>query len=327
MLPYKRALVTGGAGFIGSHLVDALLENGISVHVLDNLSTGRMENLRDARRYITFFEGDLRDERTVSKACSGCEVVFHQAAMVSVPKTIENPLESAMINDIGTLTVFGCCKNNRVKRIIYASSSAVYGDDPRIPLKEDTPPSPISPYAVQKLTNEYYGKTFSLLYGLESVGLRYFNVFGPRQDPSSPYSGVISIFMSKSLQNMAPTIYGDGNQTRDFIFVKDVVRSNLAASIVEGVSGKVFNVATGRQISILELWNTICNVSGCKLTPLYSFERKGDILHSAGNVHMMKTCLGVEPQFSFEDAVKTTYEWYFDTQHSRRESRPLTGGE
>ena len=226
----KKALVTGGAGFIGSHLVDALLSDGCQVVVLDNLSTGRLSNLEHVIDKISFHKGDIRDRETLANAVKDCEVVFHQAAMVSVPRTVEDPLGSAMINEIGTLLVLEAARKHHVKRVVLASSSAVYGDDPDLPKMEKMVVKPLSPYAVQKLTGEYYANIYYDLYGLETSCLRYFNVYGPRQDPSSPYSGVISIFMSRALSQKSPVIYGDGNQYRDFIFVNDVVRANLLAA-------------------------------------------------------------------------------------------------
>jgi len=266
-MQFNRALVTGGAGFIGSHLVDALVAEGCEVVVIDDLSTGNLSNLEHIKDRITFYKGDIRDQDLLRKAADGCEVVFHQAAVVSVPQTVENPIDSAMVNDIGTLFVLDTARNKNVKRVILASSCAVYGDDHKLPKVESMTPKPQSPYAVQKITGEYYARLYHDLYGFETVCLRYFNVYGPRQDPSSPYSGVISIFMSKSISGQPPVIYGDGNQYRDFIFVKDVVRANLLAAEKDEATGKVFNVGTGGYVRINQLWEMIGRISGFNIEP------------------------------------------------------------
>ncbi|RLC23000.1 MAG: hypothetical protein DRH21_07590, partial [Deltaproteobacteria bacterium] len=223
---FNKALVTGGAGFIGSHIVDALVAEGCDVVVLDDLSSGSLSNLEHIKNKITFYKGTIQDQKILMKASENCEVIFHQAAMVSVTKTVDNPVDSAFINDLGTLFVLESARQNKVKRVVLASSSAVYGDDPLLPKHENMPLKPMSPYAVQKLTGELYARIYYDLYGLETVCLRYFNVYGPRQDPSSPYSGVISIFMTRAVSKKPPVICGDGKQYRDFVFVKDVVKAN-----------------------------------------------------------------------------------------------------
>jgi len=232
-IKFKKVLVTGGAGFIGSHLVDALVSSGCKVTVLDDLSTGRLSNIEHLKDNITFYKGDIRDRETLDTAVKDCDVVFHQAAMVSVPQTVGDPVGSAMVNEMGTLSVLESSRKHNVKRVVLASSSAVYGDDPQLPKRETMVSKPLSPYAVQKLTGEYYARLYNDLYGLETVCLRYFNVYGPKQDPMSPYSGVISIFMSRAVSKEAPVIYGDGKQYRDFIFVNDVVSANLLAAGVD----------------------------------------------------------------------------------------------
>ena len=309
-LKFNKVLVTGGAGFIGSHLVDALVAEKCDVTVLDNLSTGHLSNLRHIENRITFYEGDIQDQGILIKASKGCEFIFHQAAMASVPQTVENPVGSAMVNDIGTLFVLEAAKKNNVKRVVLASTCAIYGDDPRLPKRENMNPKPQSPYAVQKLTGEWYARLYFDLYGIETVSLRYFNVYGPRQNPSSPYSGVISIFMTKASGKKIPVIYGNGNQYRDFIFVKDVVKANLLAVNGNKAMGKIFNIGTGRYIRINELWKMICKLTENKIEPKYEPSRPGDVLESVANIDHARKDLGFEPEYSFENGLKETFEYY-----------------
>ena len=306
----KKALVTGGAGFIGSHLVDALLSDGSQVVVLDNLSTGRLSNLKYTIDKISFHKGDICDRETLDNAVKDCEVVFHQAAMVSVPQTVEDPVGSAMVNEIGTLLVLEAARKHHVKRVVLASSSAVYGDDPDLPKIEKMVVKPLSPYAVQKLTGEYYANIYYDLYGLETCCLRYFNVYGPRQDPSSPYSGVISIFMSRALSQISPVIYGDGGQYRDFIFVNDVVRANLLAAETIGVKKEIFNIGTGKDITIDRLWEMTCDLCSLDIKPEYKTARDGDIVESVSSIDRAKKVLGFNPEYSFEEGLKITFDWY-----------------
>jgi UDP-glucose 4-epimerase len=306
----KRVLITGGAGFIGSHLVDGLLSEGCRVTVIDDLSTGHLSNLEHVYEQIIFYRGDIRDQELLIKAVKGCDTVFHHAAMVSVPRTVEQPIDAAMINDIGTLLVLEAARKNNIKRVVLASSCAVYGDDPELPKHEDMNPKPQSPYAVQKLTGEFNARLYHVLYGLETVSLRYFNVFGPRQDPSSPYSGVISIFLNKAMEKEAPIIYGDGKQYRDFIFVKDVVKANLLAAKRDGAKGKIFNIGTGSFILINQLWEMICDMSGRTIDPAFEQPRSGDILESVANIDRAKSVLGFEPEYEFLQGLKTTFDWY-----------------
>jgi UDP-glucose 4-epimerase len=305
-----RALVTGGAGFIGSHLVDALIGRGARVTVIDNLSTGRMENLREAGPDLDFHEGDIRDSALLSKLMPGVDVVFHQAAVVSVPLSVAQPIDSAGVNEMGTLTVLETARQAGCRRVVLASSSAVYGDDPQLPKREDMPLRPLSPYAVQKMVGEYYAGLYGTLYGLETACLRYFNVFGPRQDPSSPYSGVISIFMDRAAAGRAPVIYGDGEQTRDFVYVKDVVAANLKAATQEAAVGRVFNIGTGRTITVNRLWQNVAELAGIALSPEYQGVRDGDILHSVAAIDAARQRLGFAPEVSFEDGIASTYHWY-----------------
>lgn len=312
----QKALVTGGAGFIGSHIAEALVDQGCEVVVLDNLASGHLSNLDAIKEKLTFVEGDIEDEALVSSVLQGCDIVFHQAAVVSVTKTIDQPVMSAGVNDLGTLKVFEAARRNGVRRVVSASSSAVYGDVPQLPKTESMIPSPLSPYAIQKLTNEYYAELYHRMYGLETVCLRYFNVYGPRQDPSSPYSGVISIFMLKALENQPPSIYGDGHQTRDFVFVKDVVQANLLAARNEGASGKVYNIGTSSSVEINALWWSIAGLAGCTLAAQHEEARPGDIIHSLASIQRAKEQLGFQPGFSFEEGLRRTFEWY---RHNARE--------
>jgi len=311
-IKFKKALVTGGAGFIGSHIVDALLSNGCQVIVLDDLSTGRLSNLKHIKDKISFYKGDIRDREALDTAAKDCEVIFHQAAMVSVPQTVENPVDSAMVNEVGTLSLLESARKSNLKRVVLASSCAIYGDDSQLPKVEDMLPKPLSPYAVQKLTGEYYARLYNDLYGLETVCLRYFNVYGPRQDPTSPYSGVISIFMSKAVSKEAPVIYGDGKQYRDFVFVNDVVRANLLAASTDGTSGKIFNIGTGKYVTIDRLWELTCDLCSLNIKPEYKPPRPGDIVESVANIDHSEKVLGFNPKYSFEKGLEITLNWYKD---------------
>ena len=308
----SHALVTGGAGFIGSHLVDELVAGGCRVTVLDNLSTGHRQNIDHLGDRIDFVEGDIRDEGLLSQVVKGCEVVFHQAAVVSVSQSVQDPSHACEVNDLGTVRVLDASRRNGVRRVVMASSSAVYGDDPRMPKTEEMAPMPLSPYAVQKLTGEFYASVFGGLYGLETVCLRYFNVFGPRQDPSSPYSGVISIFMKKASAGEAPTIYGDGGQSRDFIYVKDVVRANVLAATEAAAAGQVFNVGTGAFIRIVDLWKLIGELSGVTIDPLFGQPRAGDIRESVSDIGRIQRLLGFRPRVALRQGLIDTLAWYRD---------------
>jgi nucleoside-diphosphate-sugar epimerase len=306
----RKALVTGGAGFIGSHLVEALVHNKCQVTVLDNLASGSLANLSAVRERVRFVQGDIQDENTLNEAAEECDTIFHQAAIVSVTQTVNQPVASALVNDIGTIKVMDAARSNGIRRVVLASSSAVYGDAPQLPKMESMIPAPLSPYAVQKLTNEYYADLYYRLYGLETVCLRYFNVYGPRQDPSSPYSGVISIFMSKALAGPAPVIYGDGRQTRDFVFVGDVVRANLLAATRSDAAGRVFNVGTSHSVAINSLWQMIATLAQCRLEPRYEARRSGDVLHSLASIQRAKENLGFQPSVPFEEGLRQTLLWY-----------------
>lgn len=310
LVPFKRALVTGGAGFIGSHLTEALVAEGCRVVVLDNLSTGHRTNLETLPGSIELIEGDIRDFKTVQQATKGCEAVFHLAAMVSVPQTVEEPLESAAVNDMGTMHVLEAARRSGVADLVFASSSAVYGDDPCLPKREEMTPKPLSPYAVQKITGEYYARLYHSLYGINTTSLRFFNVYGPKQDPSSPYSGVISIFMSKAVRKMSPTIYGDGTQSRDFVYVADVVRALLRSASTRGASGRSVNVGTGVSIDINRLWTIIADLAGLDMKSFYAPQRPGDIVASVAAIDAAKALLGFEPKVAFEEGLGHTFRWY-----------------
>ncbi len=307
---YKRVLITGGAGFIGSHIAEALVGQGCDVRIFDNLVSGHLENIVHIKDAVTFIHGDIEDEEALAKVSQGCDVVFHQAAVVSVTKTVVEPVASTAVNDLGTLKVLEAARQNRVKRVVMASSSAVYGDDPQLPKIESMAAHPLSPYAVQKRTNEHYASLYHRLYGLETVCLRYFNVYGPRQDPASPYSGVISIFMTRASKGSVPVIYGDGRQTRDFVFVKDVVQANLLAASSADAPGHVFNVGTSDSIEINTLWDRIARLAQCELKPEYAPARTGDIVHSLAGIQKARERMDFKPSVSFDEGLSQTFAWY-----------------
>ena len=303
-----KCLVTGGAGFIGSHIVDALLERGDQVRVLDNLVTGHRENLAEVMDRIEFLEGDVRDEEMLSAAVTDVDYIFHLAAMVSVPESMEKPLEAELINGVGTLKLLTAAKAAGVKRLVLSSTCAVYGDEPTLPKVEDMTPAPKSPYAISKLTAEHYCQLFYESFGQEAAILRYFNVFGPRQDPSSAYSGVISIFVDRLSKETAPYIFGDGEQTRDFVYVKDVVRANLCAAESPKATGKIFNIGTGRQVTIKELYYNLADIFGLELDPIYQPARTGDIRYSYSNPDQANLLLGWQAEMIFEDGLQKLVE-------------------
>ncbi len=300
-----RVLVTGGAGFIGSHLVEALVANKHEVTVLDDLSTGRQSNLAGVKDKITFVKGDIADVSVLKKVCAKQDFVFHLAAIASVPYSIEHPLETHEINTTGTLKVLLAARDAKVKRVIYSSSAAVYGDEPSLPKKEISPIRPQTPYALTKRTGEQYTLMFSKLYGMETVSLRYFNVYGPRQDPKSPYSGVITKFITALKNGQQPIIFGDGMQTRDFVFVSDVVQANLKA-MTANAAGKAFNIATGVQVSIKEMLAHLNEILNTKIAPKYAPRQKGDILHSAADISEAKKVLHFSPQVTFHEGLEQT---------------------
>ncbi|HLV44275.1 MAG TPA: SDR family oxidoreductase [Aggregatilineales bacterium] len=306
-------LVTGGAGFIGSNLVEALLERGHTVTVLDNFSTGRRENLAAFRDRINLVEGDISVLDDARRAVEGVEVVLHQAAIPSVPRSIEDPISSNEANVLGTLNVLVAARDAGVRRVVYASSSSVYGDQAvNHPKVETMTPQPISPYAVGKLAGEYYCQVFHAVYGLETVALRYFNVFGPRQDPGSAYAAVIPLFVSALLRGEPPTVHGDGEQTRDFTFIGNVVAGNLLAAEApaEQAAGRVFNLAAGQRTSLNELVSYLQEILDCQVQPVHTDPRPGDIKHSWADVDRARAHLGYEPQVGFLEGLRRTVAWY-----------------
>ena len=303
-------LVTGGAGFIGSHLADTLLQRGESVRVVDSFITGNRKNLEALSGSVELIEGDLADAGVAREAVAGMNYVLHQAAIPSVPRSVADPLTSHRANVDATLQVLLAARDSGVTRVVYAGSSSAYGDTPTLPKREDMAPSPLSPYALQKLIGEQYMQMFTSLYGLETVTIRYFNVFGPRQDPSSPYSGVIALFATALLAGNPVTIVGDGEQTRDFTYVSNVVDGVLRAATAPDASGEVINVATGRQISINELARTLGAVIGTSLPPVHADARAGDVRHSLADIAKAKQLLDYEPEVDFEEGLRRTVDWY-----------------
>jgi nucleoside-diphosphate-sugar epimerase len=301
-------LVTGGAGFIGSHLAEELVRRGHRVRVLDNLSTGKQRNL-DHVPGVEFVKGDLADAEACAHAAHGTDYVLHQAAIPSVPRSVADPVTSNRSNIDGSLNILVAARDAGVRRLIYAGSSSAYGDTPTLPKREDMPTSPLSPYALQKLVAEQYCRMFTTLYGLETVTIRYFNVFGPRQDPGSPYSGVISLFSTALLEGRQPTIYGDGEQTRDFTYVANVVDGVLKACEAPSVSGEVINVATGGRISLNELLRTMNGILGTSVAPIYAEPRVGDVHDSQADISKARALLGYEPHIGLEEGLRHTLDW------------------
>jgi nucleoside-diphosphate-sugar epimerase len=302
-------LVTGGAGFIGSHLSEELVRRGHRVRVADSLITGKRSNL-DHIPGVEFVEGDLADLDFATRVAEGCEYVLHQAAIPSVPRSVKDPITSNRANVDATLNMLVAARDAGVKRLVFAGSSSAYGDTPTLPKHEGMTTHPLSPYALQKVVGEQYLQMFTRLYGLETVSIRYFNVFGPRQDPSSPYSGVISVFATALLENRPPKIYGDGEQTRDFTYVANVVDGVLRACDAPQASGEVINVATGGRISLNTLFSGMRDVVGGTLEPIYAEPRKGDVRDSQADIRKAKALLGYEPVVSFDDGIARTIAWY-----------------
>jgi nucleoside-diphosphate-sugar epimerase len=302
-------LVTGGAGFIGSHLSEELTRRGHTVRVADSLITGKRSNL-DHVKGVEFLEGDLADPAFAQRAAAGMDYVLHQAAIPSVPRSVKDPITSNRANVDATLNVLVAARDAGVKRLVFAGSSSAYGNTPTLPKREDMPSNPLSPYALQKVVGEQYLQMFTRLYGLETVSIRYFNVFGPRQDPTSPYSGVISVFATALLENRSPKIYGDGEQTRDFTYVANVVDGVLRACEASGASGEVINVATGGRISLNQLFKAMRTLVGGTVEPEYSDVRSGDVKDSQADITKAERILGYKPMVSFEDGLQKTLEWY-----------------
>jgi UDP-glucose 4-epimerase len=306
-------IVTGGAGFIGSALVRALLDGGAErVAVIDNFLSGKEENLEQVRGRVDLYRADIRDYSAIAPLLKGAPLIFHLAAIPSVPRSITEPVPSHETNIDGTFNVFRAAAEGRAGRVVYAASSSAYGDTEVLPKTESMAPNPKSPYALQKLVGEYYASVFASCFGLETVSLRFFNVYGPRQDPSSPYSGVLSIFMTRLLERRAPVIFGDGLQSRDFTYVEDVAALCIKASRAPAsvVSGKVYNAGNGGRFTLNETWQTLCRIEGVGIQPEYGPERAGDVKHSQADVTAAVRDLGHAPRFSFEQGLRRTLDWY-----------------
>ena len=308
----SKVLITGGAGFIGSNLTEAVLQRGHSVRVLDDFSTGKRENLIFGKAYpsLEIIEGDLRDLSSCRKAVQGMEYVFHQGALPSVQRSVEDPETSHAVNVGGTLNILLAAREKGVKRVMYAASSSVYGDTPTLPKHEEMPPNPLSPYALQKYIGEQYCRLFYQLYGLETVSLRYFNIFGPKQDPNSLYSAVIPKFIDALLQGSPPTIYGDGEQSRDFTFIENVVQANLLAMSAAHLHGEAINIACGKRISLNQLLSVLKEILGSKQSPRYQEMRKGDVKHSLADIRRGKEIINYEPTVGIEAGLRKTVDFF-----------------
>jgi UDP-glucose 4-epimerase len=306
------ALVTGGAGFIGSHLVEGLLAAGRAVRVLDDLSTGCEANLAAVRGRIEFVRGDLLDEKTLQRAVEGVDVVFHQAAIPSVPRSIADPLRTNAVNVDGTLLLLEAARRAGTRRVVFAASSSAYGDSETLPKVESMPPQPLSPYALQKYAGEVYCRLFTELYGLETVALRYFNVFGPRQNPDSPYAAVVPLFIRSCRRGEPATIHGDGEQSRDFTYVGDAVSANLLAAQARGAVGRVLNVAGGRRITLNELLRTLQEITGSRVPPVHGPPRAGDVKHSEADIGLARDLLAFEPRVPLHEGLRATVQGFVD---------------
>ncbi|MGB7758356.1 MAG: SDR family oxidoreductase [Bryobacteraceae bacterium] len=304
-------VVTGGAGFIGSQIVRALIAEGArKIVVIDNLLTGHERNLEEVRARIDFQRADIRRYEEIAPLIRGAAVVFHEAAIPSVPRSIDDPVPSHEVNIDGTFNVLRAAREGGAGRVVYAASSSAYGDTEVLPKVESMPPNPKSPYALQKLVGEHYCRVFSGVWGLETVALRYFNVYGPRQDPSSPYSGVLSIFLRCAIERRAPVIFGDGEQSRDFTFVEDVAELNLKAAKAGNVSGKMYNAGNGGRITLNQAWRLVQELEGVSIAPEYGLPRAGDVHDSQADTAAAARDLGHAPRFSFEQGMRRTLEWY-----------------
>lgn len=308
----SKYLITGGAGFIGSNIAKELVRLGEGVVILDNFATGKKENIADVKDKIKLVEGDLRDIEAVKKACGGIDYVLHQGALPSVQRSVENPAATNEVNVQGTLNVLIAAKEAGVKRVIYAASSSAYGDTPTLPKVETMKENPLSPYAVSKLTGEHYSKVFASLFNLETICLRYFNVFGPNQDPTSQYSAVIPRFIIAMLKDESPTIYGDGTQSRDFTFVENVIQANLLAVKTQNreAIAKTCNIACGNKYSLNEMVDALNELMGKKIKPKYAEGRKGDVKHSLADISLAGKLIGYKPKVSFKEGLRRTIEWY-----------------
>src|SRR5215467_1039326 len=312
------ALVTGGAGFIGSHIASALIAGGARVRILDDLSTGHRENLEEIGGNVDFIQGSVADEELLNKALEDVELVFHEAAIPSVPRSVESPHQTHVASVDGTFSLLLAARDNKVRRVVYAASSSAYGDQPTLPKSEDMLPDPLSPYAVAKLVGEYYCQVFARVYGLETVSLRYFNVFGPRQDPGSQYSGVVSRFISALLSNETPVIYGDGEQSRDFTYIENVVFANLNAADAPDAAGKVINVANGERITLNQLLAELKDLTGKQdVDAEYLEPRVGDVRHSLADISMAQQLLAYESKVDLREGLKRTIDWWTSSRFNR----------
>ena len=312
-----RYLVTGGAGFIGSHTVEELVRRGHHVVVLDDLSAGKVENLSQVAGKIEFIRGSITDLDTVRAACRSAEYVLHLAARTSVPRSVKEPLETNRVNVDGTLNVLVAARDAKVRRVVFAASSSAYGETPTLPKVETMTPSPISPYGVSKFVGEVYAQVFGRVYGLENVSLRYFNVFGPRQDPGSPYSGVLSRFITALLDGAQPVVFGDGQQSRDFTSVDNVVDANLRACEAPNASGMVFNVGTSSRYTLNQTLELLGKIAGKPANPRYDPPRDGDIRDSQADIGLARKVLGYQPRVGFEEGLRRTWEWYRAAQQRK----------
>jgi UDP-glucose 4-epimerase len=307
----NRSIVTGGAGFIGSALVRALLAEGSGqIEVIDNLLTGHARNLDEVRSCLTFHHTDIRDYDAVARIVQGADVVFHLAAIPSVPRSIHDPVPSHTVNADGAFNVFRACAEGKVRRVVYAASSSAYGDTEVLPKVEEMAPRPKSPYAVQKLMGEYYASVFGTCFGLETVSLRFFNVYGERQDPSSPYSGVLSLYMRALIERVPPTIFGDGEQSRDFTYVEDVAGLCIKAARADGVSGKTYNAGNGNRYTLNHVWEQLQKIEGISLPAQYGPPRAGDVRDSQADTTAARQALGHDPQYTLEQGLRRTLAWY-----------------
>jgi UDP-glucose 4-epimerase len=319
-----KALVTGGAGFIGSHLTERLLQDGYDVRVLDNFSTGRRKNILGFADEIDLVEGDLQSYERAHTAVRDCDVVLHQAALPSVPRSIQDPLTSNASNVIGTLNILLAARDSGVRRVVYASSSSVYGANDTLPKSEDLPAAPISPYAVAKLAGEGYCRSFSEVYGLETVALRYFNVFGPRQDPLSQYAAVVPSFINAFLSYQELVVYGDGSQTRDFTYVGNVVEGTLLALEADGIAGEVFNIAAGEQFSVKRLIEELRKITGRDVEPRFEPPRRGEVTHSHADISRAARSLGYRPAIGLEEGLRLTLAHYESERETLAQQRSLS---
>jgi nucleoside-diphosphate-sugar epimerase len=311
-----RYLVTGGAGFIGSHTVDELLCRGHDVAALDDLSTGKAANLAQSKTKIKFVQSSVANLDAIREACRGVDVVIHLAAQTSVLRSVQDPIETNLVNVNGTLNVLVAARDAGVKRVVFACSCAVYGKTSALPIRENAPLAPISPYGLSKQVGEAYGRVFQGMYGLEFVSLRYFNVFGPRQDPGSPYSGVLSLFSAALLGGAQPTVYGDGEQSRDFVYVENVVQANLLAAEAKGAAGLAINIGTGNRYTLNQTLALLEKITGRRGNAKYAAPREGDIRDSQADIDLARKALGYQPRVAFEEGLRRTWEWFCASQNA-----------